>query len=122
MKQGTITDDEGVEIEVQEPYYDLMIGEHIFFEREGDDLIEREIITGDEIHQWTTQEFIQECVGHEFREIPMEILDNPQEVLHTVIDRVLGDYIDILHDYEPWEVDLARKAVQLEKRQYALFE
>lgn len=118
MSDTEITDDAGESVQLGQPYYDLMIGEFIVFEREGDQLIERQMITGDEVHSWEVEEFVRECLVSEFRELPAEVVANPERVLEEVLSRVLSDSFDNLAGYEPWEVRFAWDSTQFEAVEY----
>lgn len=119
---NTITDDQDESIQTNTPYYDLEIGEHIFFELNQDEntLTERDVISGDAIHSWDVDTFKQECIASEYRELPSEIINNPQTVLENVLNSTLLDRMDRLNGYELWEVRFAIKATNMTRRKYAI--
>lgn len=120
MSDEEITDDVGDSVKLGRPYYDLMTGDYIVFEVDGDTLIERHILTGDEFHSWTVSEFVEECLASEYRPVPEEIITNPQGVLDEVMNNVLHGHRDSLAGYESWEVRLAWKATKFEKAEFGV--
>jgi len=102
-----ITDDLGNSIELGRVLYDLSIGKYVRLTRDDDMVVEIDVLSGNTIHEFDYDEFVEEGLGDDFRDIPEIVVENPERVLNEVMDALLSDNFDSLAGYEPWEVRFA---------------
>lgn len=111
----TIVDDWGESIETDVVLYDLEIGKFVRFEVDDATLREIDVFSGNNIHELDVEEFKEECMADEYRNLPEKVLENPAAVLEEVLNAVLTGARDSCAGYEPWEVRFAQHSCSFEK-------
>lgn len=101
-----VVDESSNSIKLGEPLYNRLSGNVVQLEKSGDELIETDFTTKEQLYVHTIKKFKSSCNARNYTEVPDKVLKNPRIVIDDIVNAAIEE-TEQRAAYSSLEIDAA---------------